>query len=253
MSRIIVSTRSARRRIPAATVWDERLWAWEKAARRRNRGRLVAWWMLFAIVAIAALAGVQRLTNRTGAVDRQEEVFWLDEAPPAAASPEPTESVREESTQPVASVAVAPRPFEPVPTSAAPASDPAFGLDDAGPSGDLAVATGTTLERPSEEVVRPVEPPPGPLLVGSVPASTSPVVPRYPPHAEAIGLEADVVALVTTDTAGNVVDFRIERSGGRDFDESVRKAALSTRFRVPLREGRPRAVAFRLPYSFRLE
>jgi TonB family protein len=68
-----------------------------------------------------------------------------------------------------------------------------------------------------------------------------------------MGLESKVVALVTTDTSGNVVDFRIERSGGRDFDESVRRAALATRFTVPVRDGRARAVAFRLPYSFRLD
>lgn len=91
------------------------------------------------------------------------------------------------------------------------------------------------------------------MILGNAPASVHPVAPRYPPHAEARGLEATVVALVTTDTSGKVVDVRIERSGGRDFDESVRRAALSTRYAVPSRNGRPQAVAFRMPYEFRLD
>ena len=62
-----------------------------------------------------------------------------------------------------------------------------------------------------------------------------------------------MVALVTTDASGNVVDLRIEKSGGRDFDESVRRAVLSTKFVVPLRGGEGQAIAFRLPYRFRLD
>lgn len=94
---------------------------------------------------------------------------------------------------------------------------------------------------------------PGTDTLGEVPASAHPVAPRYPARAEARGLEARVVALVATDTLGNVVSIRIERSGGPEFDESVRQALRSTRYTVPVREGRRRPVAFRLPYEFRLD
>lgn len=90
-------------------------------------------------------------------------------------------------------------------------------------------------------------------MLDAVPGSATPVVPKYPPSAEEQGIEGRVVALVTTDSAGNVVSVKIERSAGRDFDESVRRAVLATTFRVPTVNGRARAVAFRMPYSFRLE
>jgi len=137
---------------------------------------------------------------------------------------------------------------------AAPSPDPAFGLDAVEATGGMAVASGTTLMKPPDPVVRELEAPSGPVAVSGVPASVSPVVPRYPARAEELGLEARVVALVTTDSLGRVVDFRVERSGGREFDLSVRQAVLSTRFQVPRGpDGRARAVIFRLPYEFRLE
>lgn len=118
----------------------------------------------------------------------------------------------------------------------------------------MAVAIGSTLAKEPDPVVRLPQPPAGPVQMASVPASTRPVVPVYPPRAEAAGIEAGVVAIVTTDTTGKVVEFRVERSGGREFDQAVRAAVMSTRFVVPRGgDGRGRAVAFRLPYDFRLE
>jgi len=255
MPRAIVATRSARRRIPSSADWDLAHWNWEPVVKERRRSRRVAGWMLFALGAIVVLVAVQVFGSRHTVPQVKDDILWMEETPVPVTPPATTESVVPERFEPSSPQAVqaAPVPLEVAPAPAANTSEPVFGMDDAGPTGDLAVATGTTLAGPSQETVRDPEPAAGALLLESVPASTKPVVPRYPPAAEALGKEGSVVALVTTDTAGNVVGFRIEKSGGRDFDESVRRAALSTRFRVPVREGRPRAVAFRMPYSFRLE
>jgi TonB family protein len=122
--------------------------------------------------------------------------------------------------------------------------------------GSVSVPTGNTLLTAStSETPNGVDKAAGdgPLSLGSVPGSASAIIPIYPARAEAEGREGTVVALVTTDTLGRVVDWKIEKSAGREFDESVRRAVLSTRYQVPVRDGRPQAVVFRLPYRFRLE
>jgi len=193
---------------------------------------------------------------RSPEVESKHAVVWIEEprpetTPPPPASDDPRPRPEPETDPPPAQTPAAPLDaLQPTPE---PAADPAFGLDDAVATGGLAVATGSTLERAAEPVVRAPAAPAGPVLVDAAPASVRPVVPRYPPRAEAAGVEATVVALVTTDAAGNVVDLRIERSGGRDFDESVRRAVLATRFVVPVRDGAGQAIAFRLPYRFRLD
>lgn len=252
MSRAIVSTRAFRRRIPSETA--VRLWIWDPRPRRKD-GSNRAWrWMPLVVAGVLALVVFQVVGGRAPAAPKEDEILWLETPPEPPSEPPRTESVVAPPPPEPVALPVAPVP-PPDPTPAVdPDPDPAFGLDDAVETGGLAVATGQTLARAAEEVVRPpVETPPGPLMLSGVPGTTNPVVPRYPPRAEAMGLEASVVALVTTDTSGNVVGFRIEKSGGREFDESVRRAALSTRFTVPRREGRAQAVAFRMPYSFRLE
>jgi protein TonB len=188
---------------------------------------------------------------------REHTVVWIEEPPPSIVrepveqTPPPLPSPPEPSAPPPTSSA--PLPLETAQPSATPSFDPAFGMDDAVETGGMAVASGSTLGKVQDHVVRAPEPPTGPVLVEAVPASVRPVVPRYPSRAEEMGIEANVVALVTTDASGNVVELRIEKSGGRDFDESVRRAVLSTRFVVPVRDGRAQAIAFRLPYRFRLD
>lgn len=252
MSRAIVATRAFRRRIPSEVLGY--LWSWEPSPRRKSRSNLAWPGMLLAVAGISVLVAFEQFGGSVPAAPKEDEILWLETPPEPPPEPPRTETVV--AVAPPASVAAPVEPLPlPDPTPAVdPDPDPAFGLDDAVETGGLAVATGQTLARAAEEVVRPpVEAPPGPVMLSGVPGTTNPVVPRYPPRAEARGLEANVVALVTTDTSGNVVGFRIEKSGGREFDESVRRAALSTRFTVPRREGRAQSVAFRLPYSFRLE
>ncbi|MEN9308113.1 MAG: Gram-negative bacterial TonB protein C-terminal [Fibrobacterota bacterium] len=255
MSRAIVSTRSMRRQIPASGSWKPRLWKWDPVAKPARKSRTAVASMLFAAIAVLAVVGLRFEDRDKPDRSTMDEIVWLEESPPPSQVPERTESVAPELPQPNSPAVSAdtPLPYAPKSSVSEPSREPVFGMDDAVGTGGLEVAIGGTLARTSDPIVGESGPPAGPLVLGAVPGSTKPVVPRYPPRAEAMGIEASVVALVTTDTSGDVVGVRIEQSGGRDFDESVRAAVLSTRFQVPVRDGRACAVAFRLPYSFRLE
>lgn len=246
----LVAGRSARRRIPKAAVWNRT--AWRSDLREADRSRSSPWF-LGACVVFLGMATIARGVGGEGAVTLREEPEWMEmpsrgvepvSPPPTPPSP-PTPSDL-------------PRVHAPIPLERRaedpPAPDPSFGLDDAVATGELAVAAGGTLAREPDPVVRVPDPPAGPFAVEAVPASVRPVVPIYPPRAEERGLEARVVALVTTDTLGNAIDVRIEASGGREFDQSVRRAIFATRFVLPRdTQGRARSVAFRMPYDFRLQ
>jgi protein TonB len=247
----LVATRGWRRRVPSNGSWV--LVSWRGAqALPVGTGNLQGWICAGALAAGLAL-GVSRLALTESVAVREDSPLWMELPPPAPEPEQPVPPPPAPVPDQVAAAQAATVPLAATPD--APANpDPAFGLDDAEATGGLAVAAGSTLLRDPDPVVRAPEPPSGPVLLASVPASVRPVVPVYPPRAEEMGWEAKVVAVVATDTAGHVVEVRIERSGGRDFDASVRRAVLSTRFQVPRRaDGSGQAVAFRLPYDFRLE
>lgn len=250
----IVAGRAARRRVPEAEAWSRVAWSGPAPA----RGGAVPWtWIAASALAAIGVVAAARSALRTESVQAVEDApVWVElpprvEEPEARIPPPPPEPRREDP--PVADRPPAPAPL--APSAEAPARpDPAFGLDDAVETGGLAVAAGASLAREPDPVVRADPAPSGPVPLQGVPAVVRAVVPRYPPRAEAMGLESKVVALVTTDTLGNVVEVGIERSGGRDFDASVRQAVLATRFVLPRGpDGRARAVAFRMPYEFRME
>lgn len=242
-----------RRRIPLPGAWESV--AWEGAPRPASPSRGVGvGWLVAGSLLVLVVAGIWRAARTDSVVPSRDAPVWM-ELPPlpveqAVASPPPvppTDAVL--PPEPLA----APAPLASVPEAPA-HPDPAFGLDDAVEAGGMAVAAGATLAKESDPVARAQEAAAGPVTVASVPASLRPVVPVYPRRAEAMGIEATVVAVVTTDTTGNVVDFRVERSGGRDFDGAVREAVMATRYLVPRgSDGRAKAVAFRMPYDFRLE
>lgn len=250
----LVASRRLRRRVPALEAWESVGWG-ESARQGAGPAGVRSGWLVAGSLMALVAAGIWRAERTDSVVTRQDAPVWMELPPPpveqAVPSPpppsQPPEAVRPPEPQ------AAPAPLAPVPD--APVDpDPAFGLDDAVETGGMAVAAGATLAKEPDPVVRSAQAPSGPVQVASVPASVRPVVPVYPRRAEQAGIESRVVAIVTTDTTGNVVDFRVERSGGRDFDRSVRDAAMATRFVVPRgSDGRARAVAFRLPYDFRLE
>lgn len=248
---MILESRTGRRRRPEAARWAGVEWNWDHPAPRpqAHTARNVLVGGSLAVLGLIACVQLLRPHDLQAAPPSPE---WIEMEPP-----------RQQSAAPV------PRPQAPRPTSSAPAaSQPlpgtpetplppqALGDPSPSPSGSMTVAQGTAEGTSAEETPpAPAAPsaPAGPVSVPGVPASVAPLLPGYPARAEAEGREGTVVALVVTDTLGRVVDLRIEKSAGRDFDESVRRAALSSRFVVPRRDGKALAVAFRLPYRFRLD
>jgi protein TonB len=247
----LVATRSLRRRLPDAGHWASVSWR-EIPVSRSGSGRGTGLACAAIVGSVLGLGGLHLLLSDS-VIAPPDPPVWIempqemDEPPAPATVPPPPQAALPVSPLPASA------PLEPVPSEQT-NPDPSFGLDDAVSTGGLAAPVGTTLAREPDAVVPALALASGPMQVASVPASVRPVVPVYPRRAEELGLEGRVVAMVATDTAGNVVEVIIERSGGREFDESVRRAVLATRFHVPRRSnGGGQAVVFRLPYDFRLE
>lgn len=243
--------RKSRRRVPHRSRWESVELDRSADVDHRSsdpRGP----WLAAAILAAGIVAVVVRAVMTESVAKVEEPPVWMEMAPPVVHASE--EAPPDLSDVPKDAVPAAtegsPRESD-LPGQGNP--EPVFGLDAVGESGSLAVASGSTLARDADPVVAVSAPPTSPTFTETVPASVRPVAPIYPPRAEELGLEALVVALVTTDTLGAVVDFRLEKSGGAAFDQAVRRAVLSTRFVTPRGpDGRSRAMAFRLPYAFHL-
>jgi protein TonB len=77
--------------------------------------------------------------------------------------------------------------------------------------------------------------------------------PEYPERARDRGVEGTVIALITIDTLGRVLEAKVEKSAGSDLDKSVLKAVQQTRFQAAVVNGRRVPSKFRRPYEFRLE
>ncbi len=152
-----------------------------------------------------------------------------------------------------------PDPIQPPPPEEPPAEEPTpqFGIQEEATSevGAMAVATGNTLMTEADSVVKEAPPPlpPAPLFYDQPPRMLKGMAPEYPRRALNWGLEATVIALITIDNTGKVVQVEIEKSGGKDFDRNVERAARKALFEPPLKQGKPMACTFRQPFEFKLE
>ncbi|MEN9353613.1 MAG: hypothetical protein RL318_938 [Fibrobacterota bacterium] len=173
-----------------------------------------------------------------------------DVKPPPPPPPPPPEKPQEETPPP-------PDPNPPPPNT--PPPPPQFGLPDGSTSdnGSFAVATGNTIMKKPEPVVKapPVVQslPPAPIAVTRPPDELVPVKPEYPEWALDQGVTAVVVAQVTIDMTGNVVDVRIVRSGGKDFDRSARAALGAARYRPYIKDGKAIPAIFERRFDFQLD
>jgi len=170
--------------------------------------------------------------------------------PPPPPPPPPPEKPQETTPPP---------PDPNPPPQAAPPPPPQFGLPDGALSdnGSMAVATGTTINKKPEDVVKAPPPvqalPPAPVAITRAPDELSPVRPEYPEWAQDQGVTAVVVAQVTIDANGQVVDVRIVRSGGKDFDRSARAALAAARYRPYIKDGKAVPAVFERRFDFQLE
>ena len=169
--------------------------------------------------------------------------------PPPPAPPPPPEKPQEETPPP---------PSDPNPPPQAAPTPPQLGLPDGSLSdnGPFKVATGVINGQRKPIVMEPSAVPalpPAPVAITRPPDELSPVKPEYPEWAQDQGVTAVVVAQVTIDANGSVVDVRIVRSGGKDFDRSARAALAAARYRPYIKDGKAVPAVFERRFDFQLE
>jgi protein TonB len=200
-------------------------------------------WALLLLVIAALAAGAWMALREPPAAPAHEEIFVLEELAPA---PE----IREIPPDP------SPPPPEPEaqPQEAPP---PQFGMQQEALSeaGEMAVATGNTLMTQADSVVKaPVAALPAtPEFFDQPPRILSAPEIEYPARALEFGLQGTSVIRIVIDTEGKVTRVSVEKSGGKDFDQSALRSARGTRFQPYTKGGKPVLAEFIRPYKFELE
>jgi protein TonB len=131
---------------------------------------------------------------------------------------------------------------------------PVFGLseDATNKAGDMAVATGNTLMKPSDSMVQKAPPALSlvPVQLDKQPAILLQVIPEYPAWAEEQGVTAMVKLLVTIDPKGQVQDVEIVSAGGNDFARNAVKAVKAMKFQPLVKDGVAFPARFLFTYRF---
>lgn len=170
--------------------------------------------------------------------------------PPPPPPPQPKEEPKPKDIEPLKPVP--PDPDQaPKPQSQPP--QPQFGIsaDATSANGGFAVATGNTLMKHPDTVVKKAPPPlpSAPIQSNFDVQVVSQAMPVYPDWALDQGVEAVVEAMITLDEKGKVSEVRFIRSGGKDFDEATRRAIYASVFKPLMQAGR--AIPCRFVKSFR--
>ncbi len=221
------------------------------------------------IAVLAIFVGIAALFLGSSLVPQKplgdETVSVQDDPQPAEPKPEqPVPPQLPEPPMPEVSEEAAPdQTPDPQPSPDPP--PPQFGLPDGSTAdnGNFAVATGSTVMKPAEAVVKPAAPvaapaasqgsTTGPALLTREPDILTPGTPEYPAWAEEQGVNAVVIAWVYIDAQGTVTDVRITRSGGKDFDRSVRSFLAAARYRPYLKNGQAIPAVFQRTFHFQLD
>ena len=227
---------------------------WLAPPRRRFGWKELAIALGFLGLNVALLSGSMILPRNI--LGDEEMVMVQEDAPkpPEAVKPPPPPPPPPEKPKDLTPPPPNPNP----PPTPAPPPPPQFGLPDGATSdnGAFAVATGNTVMKKAEAVVKvaPVQAlPPAPVAITRPPDELAPVKPVYPEWALDQGVTAVVVAQVTIDASGQVVDVRITRSGGKDFDRAARAALGTARYRPYVKDGKAVPAIFERRFDFQLE
>ena len=146
-----------------------------------------------------------------------------------------------------------PREVTPPPLANKP-PPPQFGLEKEATTGngDMAVATGNSLLKKADTVIKaaPPPPPPEPLQLDQEPEAMEKVVPVYPEWALEQGVTLRVLVLITIDASGKVMDVRIKKTDGKDFDKAALEAAGKTKYKPYVEKGKPLPARFVVAFEF---
>lgn len=89
-----------------------------------------------------------------------------------------------------------------------------------------------------------------PVLIGGIAAVQSQIM--YPPLALKAGIEGRVIVQFVIDKNGQVLNPTVVRGIGGGCDEEAVRAVLKAKFQPGLQRGRPVAVRYTLPITFRI-
>ena len=89
-----------------------------------------------------------------------------------------------------------------------------------------------------------------PILIGGIASVQSNIV--YPPLALQAGIEGRVIVQFIIDKNGQVLHPTVIRGIGGGCDEEAVRAVLKAKFQPGLQRGRPIAVRYTLPITFRI-
>lgn len=89
-----------------------------------------------------------------------------------------------------------------------------------------------------------------PVLIGGISAVQSQIV--YPPLALKAGIEGRLIVQFVIDKNGQVLNPTVVRGIGGGCDEEAVRAVLKVKFQPGLQRGRPVAVRYTLPITFRI-
>lgn len=220
-------------------------------------GRREIGWAAAFLAAWTGLFSLSVVLKDAIPLDEFVTIIDVEEPPPPPPPPPPKEEPpKPKDLEPPKPVP--PDPDQPPPPPSAEPPQPQFGLpeDATSANGGFAVATGNSLMTHADTVVK--KPPPA-ALQAAPPIQSSydamvvdDVMPAYPEWALEQGVQAVVEVMVTLDEKGKVSDIQFLRSGGKDFDESVRRSLRTTRFKPLIDLGKPVPCRFRKKYNFEI-
>ena len=126
----------------------------------------------------------------------------------------------------------------------APSIIPAPPVSEAPPPSPVA-APAQNVAAPSEEI-QPL------YRLTRLPSFSKKTEAVYPAIERRAGIQANVLAEVTIDSQGMVLDVRILKSGGTTFDEAVKQALQRSVFNPGMIDGKPVGTRFQVPFRFNL-
>ncbi|KAF0206346.1 MAG: MxcH [Gallionellaceae bacterium] len=145
-----------------------------------------------------------------------------DKRPPPKPQPVPVEAPATQPTQTVPSPAEAPP--QPATPSAASAHN----------------------STPVAEEIQPL------FRLTRMPGFQQKVEADYPAQERRAGIQANVLAEVTINAQGNVLNVRIIKSGGAAFDDAVKQALQKSTFTPGMIDNKPVGTRFQVPFRFNL-
>lgn len=153
------------------------------------------------------------------------------------------------SSPPVPEKRPPPKP-QPMPEKApaiTPAPQPAPPVAEAPPQQTpVPAAAPSQNSAPHEEAIQPL------FRLTRMPSFSRQIEAAYPASERRAGIQANVLAEVTIDSQGKVLNVRILKSGGDTFDEAVKQALQKSAFNPGMIDGKPVGTRFQVPFRFNL-